>query len=197
MITDKNSSSKKRHFYHCSASHSSHSIWLTWRNLHVYAHGTCKRKMECWNPGISLDFYIQANLLLFKAPTSQPRMIIFRMLSLGNWTAIVTSFHRNREYLRRRRSLGTREDFTFLHILKIFYLYILLQIYPEDLLPLKLNDSWKILSGKDKYLDELITQQKTEKLNQILSGAIGLSLTFGNLPEIITYPRTKSETDAW
>ena len=51
---------------------------------------------------------------------------------------------------------------------------------------LKLNDLWKILSGKDRYLDELITQQKTEKLNQILSEAIGLSLTFGNLPEIIT-----------
>lgn len=51
---------------------------------------------------------------------------------------------------------------------------------------LKLNYLWKILSRKDNYLDELITQQKIEKLNQILSGAIGLSQTFGNLAEIIT-----------
>lgn len=172
MKTDKNSSSKNwRHFYHCSASHSSHSIWLTWRNLHVYAHGTCKRKMECWNPGISLDFYIQANLLLFKAPTSQPRMIIFRMLSLGNWTAIVTSFHRNREYLRRRRSLGKREDFTFLHILKIFYLYILLQIYPEDLLPLisdgsepNNSQSWPLKRNWSWMIHERFYLEKTSIL---------------------------------
>lgn len=69
--------------------------------------------MESWNRGISFDFSIQASLLLFKVPTGQPQMIIVLIVNLDNYTYIVTSWHENRAYSRRRCSLGARKDFTF------------------------------------------------------------------------------------